>query len=70
MANAQDHGTVKQGKGTTKLQHAFNALRAAHDDVSEAKRMTAEQGIRISARTWSKAIDARTMCSPVPVIAR
>jgi hypothetical protein len=52
----------------TKLQAAFNALRDTRDDVSAAKVLTAKQGISISARTWAKAITARTVCSPVPVL--
>jgi hypothetical protein len=52
----------------TKLQAAFNALRDANGDVSRAKILTATRGVRISARTWNKAIQLRTAVSPVPVI--
>jgi hypothetical protein len=43
----------------SKLQQAFNALREAHDNVSTAKHIVAQTGVRISARTWAKAIKAR-----------
>jgi hypothetical protein len=48
-----------RAKTTSKLQRAFDALRAAHDDVSAAKAAVAKTGVRISARTWAKAISAR-----------
>jgi hypothetical protein len=47
------------GLRTTKLQLAFDALEFADGNVSEAKRITAKQGLRIAARTWHKAITAR-----------
>jgi hypothetical protein len=52
----------------TKLQAAFNALRDANGDVSRAKILAAARGVRISARTWNKAIQLRTAVSPVPVL--
>ena len=42
----------------TKLQAAYSALRLANGDVTAAKAYTAGLRIRISARTWAKAIDA------------
>ena len=47
------------GQRTTKLQLAFDALEFANGNVSEAKKITAKHGDRISARTWHKAITAR-----------
>jgi hypothetical protein len=47
------------GIRTTKLQLAFDALEFANGNVSEAKRIVAQHGDRISARTWYKAIQAR-----------
>ena len=44
---------------TTKLQIAFDALEFANGNVSEAKRIAAKHGDRITARTWYKAITAR-----------
>jgi len=54
----------RRAKTTSKLQRAFNALREAKDNVSEAKRIVAQSGIRISARTWHKAITARQPFAP------
>ena len=42
----------------TKLRAAYSALRLANGDVTAAKAYTAGLRIRISARTWAKAIDA------------
>ena len=47
------------GQRTTKLQLAFDALEFANGNVSKAKAIIAESGVRISARTWHKAITAR-----------
>ena len=47
------------GQRTTKLQLAFDALEFANGNVSEAKRIIAKHGDRVSARTWHKAITAR-----------
>ena len=47
------------GIRTGKLQLAFDALEFANGNVSEAKAITAKQGVRIAARTWYKAINAR-----------
>jgi len=44
---------------TTKFDLAFDALEFANGNVSEAKRIVARHGDRISARTWHKAITAR-----------
>ena len=44
---------------TTKLDLAFDALEFANGNVSKAKAIIAESGVRISARTWHKAITAR-----------
>ena len=62
------HPLEKPGIRTTKLQLAFDALNFADGRVSEAKRIIAERGLRISARTWAKAISARIACSPVPYL--
>jgi len=47
------------GQRTTKLQLAFDALEFANGHVGAAKDIIAKRGIRISARTWNKAITAR-----------
>jgi hypothetical protein len=47
------------GYRTTKFQLALDALNSAYGNVSEAKRIAAAHGDRISARTWHKAITAR-----------
>ena len=47
------------GLRTTKLQLAFDALNFADGNVGEAKSIIAKRGLRISARTWNKAIQAR-----------
>jgi hypothetical protein len=47
------------GHRTTKLQLAFDALEFANGNVSEAKSIIAKRDLRISARTWHKAITAR-----------
>jgi hypothetical protein len=47
------------GIRTTKLQLAFDALEFANGNVSEAKRIVAKHGDRISAHTWYKAINTR-----------
>jgi hypothetical protein len=47
------------GLRTTKLQLAFDALEFANGNVSEAKAIIAKRSIRIAARTWHKAINAR-----------
>lgn len=47
------------GYRTTKLQLAFDALEFANGDVSEAKKIIAKRDVRIGARTWHKAIEAR-----------
>jgi hypothetical protein len=47
------------GQRTTKLQLAFDALEFANGNVSEAKRIIAQRGVRIAARTWHKAITTR-----------
>ena len=47
------------GIRTGKLQLAFDALEFANGNVSEAKAIIAKQGVRIAARTWYKAINAR-----------
>jgi hypothetical protein len=47
------------GIRTGKLQLAFDALEFANGNVSVAKAITAKQGVRIAARTWYKAINAR-----------
>jgi hypothetical protein len=47
------------GVRITKLQLAFDALEFANGNVSEAKRIIAQRGVRIAARTWHKAISAR-----------
>lgn len=52
----------------TKLQTAFDCLRLASGDVTAAKTYAAGLRVRISARTWYKAIEARRLCSPVPVL--
>ena len=44
---------------TTKLDLAFDALEFANGNVGDAKRIIAKRGVRISARTWHKAITAR-----------
>ena len=62
------HPLEKPGIRTAKLQLAFDALNFADGRVSEAKRIIAERGLRISSRTWAKAISARIACSPVPVL--
>ena len=48
-----------RGVRTSKLQLAFDALEFAYGNVAEAKRIIANRGERISARTWKKAIQAR-----------
>ncbi len=48
-----------RGVRTSKLQLAFDALNFADGRVAEAKRIIANRGERISARTWDKAITAR-----------
>jgi hypothetical protein len=47
------------GIRTTKLQLAFDALEFANGNVGEAKKIIFQRGIRISARTWAKAMIAR-----------
>ena len=47
------------GLRTTKLQLAFDALEFANGNVGEAKNIIAKRNVRISARTWDKAIRAR-----------
>jgi hypothetical protein len=47
------------GTRTTKLQLAFDALEFANGNVGEAKRIIAQRSMRISSRTWHKAITAR-----------
>jgi hypothetical protein len=47
------------GQRTTKLQLAFDALEFANGNVSKAKAIIAESGVRISSRTWYKAICIR-----------
>ena len=47
------------GTRTTKLQLAFDALNYANGKVGDAKDIIAKRGVRISARTWNKAITAR-----------
>ena len=56
------------GLRTTKLQLAFDALNFADGRVVEAKDIIAKRGVRISSRTWNKAIAARVACSPVPYL--
>ena len=53
------------GIRTTKLQLAFDALEFANGNVSAAKKIIADRGISISARTWHKAIaiHCRLWCS-------
>lgn len=48
-----------RGLRTNKTQLAFDALNFADGRVAEAKRIIANRGERISARTWDKAITAR-----------
>lgn len=48
------------GQRTTKLQLAFDALEFANGQVGQAKDIIAKRGVLISARTWRKAISART----------
>jgi predicted transcriptional regulator len=57
-----------RGIRTSKLQLAFDALEFANGNVSEAKRIIAQRNLSISARTWAKAIGARILCSPTPVL--
>ena len=57
-----------RGIRTSKLQLAFDALEFANGNVSEAKRIIAQRDLSISARTWAKAIGARILCSPTPVL--
>jgi hypothetical protein len=57
-----------RGIRTSKLQLAFDALEFANGNVGEAKRIIAQRDLRISARTWAKAIGARILCSPTPVL--
>ena len=52
----------------TKIQTAFNALRETNENVGQAKALVAKTGVRISARTWAKAISARNAVQPVPVL--
>ena len=47
------------GQRTTKLQLAFDALEFANGNVGDAKAIIAKRGVRIAARTWYKAINAR-----------
>ena len=47
------------GQRTTKLQLAFDALEFANGNVGQAKDIIAKRGVRIAARTWYKAIQAR-----------
>ena len=57
-----------RGISTSKLQLAFDALDFADGNVSQAKSIIAQREIKISASTWNKAIQARILCSPVPVL--
>jgi len=54
----------------TKLQTAFDCLRLSSGDVTAAKAYAAGLRVRISARTWYKAIEAHRLVSPVPVLGR
>lgn len=47
------------GTRTTKLQLAFDALEFANGNVGKAKDIIAQRNVRISSRTWNKAITAR-----------
>ena len=57
-----------RGIRISKLQLAFDALQFANGNVSEAKRLIAQRDLRIYDRTWAKAIGARILCSPTPVL--
>ena len=57
-----------RGIRTSKLQLAFDALEFANGNVSNAKAIIFKRGECIAARTWAKAISARIMCSPTPVL--
>jgi hypothetical protein len=50
---------TEPGIRTTKVQLAFDALEFANGNVGEAKKIIFKRGIKISSRTWAKAIDAR-----------
>jgi hypothetical protein len=54
-----------QEKQKPKLDIALHALRAYVGDVANAKRSTAATGVRISARTWAKAIDTYRNIEPL-----
>jgi len=59
LAMAEDDTSDGGHMHTTKLDLAFDALEFANGNVSDAKRIIAKCGVRISARTWHKAITAR-----------
>ena len=59
MYDTLEKRLIAAGQRTTKLQLAFDALNYANGKVGDAKDIIAKRGVRISARTWNKAITAR-----------